>query len=63
LTFSTRQFSASPSGREVDLRLRADQNLGVLGAVSLEGVASRQPGNRAVAPTAFGLLGGWRVEF
>jgi hypothetical protein len=63
LTFSTRNFSASPSGREVDMRLRADQSLGGAGTVSLEGVASRQPGNRAEAPLAFGLLGGWRVSF
>jgi subtilisin family serine protease len=63
LTFSSRSFSASPSGREVDLRLRADRSLGAAGTVSLEGVASRNPGNRADAPAAFGLLGGWRVEF
>lgn len=63
LTFSTRTFSASPSGREVDLRLRADRSLGTAGTVSLEGVASRQPGNSAQAPMAFGLLGGWRVSF
>jgi hypothetical protein len=63
LTFSARSFSASPSGREVDLRLRADQSLGQAGTVSLEGVASRQPGNSAQSPVAFGLLGGWRVSF
>ena len=63
LTFSTRRFSASPSGREIDLRLRADQTLKGWGTLSLEGVAARQPGNRADAPAAFGVLGGWRVEF
>ncbi|MDB5459609.1 MAG: peptidase, partial [Caulobacteraceae bacterium] len=63
LTFSTRTFSASPSGREVDLRLRADQSLGAAGTLSLEAVASRNPGNRADAPAAFGVLGGWRAAF
>ena len=63
LTFSNRRFSASPSGREVDLRLRADRSMANWGVLSLEGVAARQPGNRADAPAAFGVLGGWRVAF
>ena len=63
LTFSTRRFAANPSGREMDLRLKADQAVGALGVLSLEGVASRQPGNIAASPAAFGLVGGWRVEF
>ena len=63
LSFSARRFSASPSGRQLDLRLEADQTIGTLGVLSLQGVASRQPGNIAQAPAAFGLLAGWRTHF
>ena len=51
LTFSTRQFSASPSGREVDLRLMARPATSArLGVVSLK--ARGQPSSRATAPDA-----------
>ena len=63
LTFSTRNFNASPSGRELDLRIQADKDLGAFGTVSLQGVAAREPANIQTAHAAFGLLAGWRTTF
>jgi subtilisin family serine protease len=63
LTFSRRSFSASPSGREIDLRLQAERNLGAAGMVQVMTVAASQPGNRADAPLALGVEGGWRLRF
>jgi hypothetical protein len=63
LTFSTRSFSAAPSGREVDLRLIADRDIGRFGVVSLQGVVAREPANIAYAKPAAGLVAGWRLPF
>jgi hypothetical protein len=63
LTFSTRRFNAAPSGRELDLRMQADKDLGAFGTVSLQGVAAREPANIQTARAAFGLLAGWRTTF
>jgi hypothetical protein len=63
LTFSVRRFHASPSGREMDLRVQADRSVGAWGVLSLQGVAASEPGNIRYAPAAYGVLGGWRVSF
>jgi hypothetical protein len=63
LTFSTRRFAANPSGREVDLRLQADRDLGRHGVISLQAAAASQPGNIQAAPLALGAAMGWRIGF
>jgi hypothetical protein len=63
LTFSARRFGAQPSGREVDLRLQADRDLGGKGVVSLQAVAANQPGNIRAAPLGLGAAVGWRLGF
>jgi hypothetical protein len=63
LDFTTRRVGAAPTGRELDLRIFADRDLGAFGLLSLEGAAASQEGNIAGAPIGFGLLAGWRVGF
>jgi hypothetical protein len=63
LTFTQRRVSLSPSGRELDLRLFADRDLGRYGALRLEAVAASQPGNIAAAPVGMGFLATWLVGF
>jgi hypothetical protein len=62
-TYSTRTVGVAPSGRQIDLRLSANRDLGDAGVISLEGAVVRQPGNLADAPTALGVEGSWRVRF
>ena len=62
-TFSERHIGLAPSGRELDLRLYADRNLGRYGALRLEATAASQEGNVAGAPPGLGLLATWRVGF
>jgi hypothetical protein len=62
-TYSTRTVGVAPSGRQIDLRLSADKDFGLVGDVRLEGAVIRQPGNQADAPTALGVEGSWRVRF
>jgi subtilisin family serine protease len=61
--FSQRTVGVAPSGRQIDLKLSADKDLGDPGVVSVAGVLTRQPGNVAAAPTAMGVQGSWRVRF
>jgi hypothetical protein len=63
LTFTQRRVSLSPSGRQLDLRLFSDRDLGRYGTLRLEAVAASQPGNIAAAPVGMGFLTTWRVGF
>lgn len=60
LTFSTRHFSATPSGRELDLRLGASAETDRAGRFSLQAVAMHDEGQIAGAPLNLGLIGSWR---
>lgn len=63
LVFSTRRFSAAPSGRELDVRLSAARRGGRFGDADLELFAVHDQGNLAGAPLAVGVLAGWRAAF
>ena len=63
LEFTPRRIGAAPSGRELDLRVFADRELGGFGLVSLEGTAASQEGNMAGSPIGLGLLANWRIGF
>ncbi len=63
LYFSRRTFSASPSGREIDLRFGVDRSLPRLGVLRLQVVTARDQGNVAGAPLSVGVLANWRTRF
>lgn len=63
LTFSTRRFSASPDGREIDLSLGLEKAFGALRTFSLRTRLSLQPGHDADAPPAVGAIASWRSRF
>ena len=66
---STRSPSASaglastPSGRELDLRLFTDKDLGPFGLLRFEATAAHDEGNVAGAPLGLGFLTSWKVSF
>lgn len=62
-TFSYRQLSASPSGRELDFRLTLSQRSERWGLWRLRGVMALQDGHRADADAAFGAAVDWRLTF
>jgi hypothetical protein len=62
-TFSTRRFSASPSGREIDFALRGVRQLGDGSALRLEAIATRQEQHRRDAEPSLTLLAGWARRF
>ncbi len=62
-TFSERRIGLAPSGRELDLRLFADRELGTYGSIRLEATAASQEGNVAGAAPGLGFLATWRVGF
>lgn len=62
-TFSTRRFSASPSGREIDLRLTMDRDFGAWGLWRLRTVAAFQDGHREDVGLSLGGAVDWRLTF
>ncbi|CAN5207571.1 hypothetical protein BH09PSE1_BH09PSE1_07220 [soil metagenome] len=62
-TFSTRRFSAAPSGREIDFAIRSRHLLDDGSALRLEAIAIRQEQHRRDAPPGFALLAGWAKRF
>ena len=62
-TFSTRRFSASPSGRELDLRLTMDRDFGAWGLLRLRTVASFQDGHREDVGVSLGGAVDCRLTF
>jgi hypothetical protein len=63
LNFSRRSFSASPSGREIDLRFGVDRNVPDVGWVQLQLITAREAGNVASAPLSLGVLANWSARF
>jgi len=63
VTFSTRRFSASPSGRELDLRLTLDRDFGGWGLFRLRTVAGFNDGHHADQGLSLGAALDWRVTF
>lgn len=62
-TFTERSFSATPSGRQIDLALGSVHRLGDGSALSLRGVVTRDDQNIRSSPTAFTLMGNWGRRF
>jgi hypothetical protein len=63
VTFSTRQFSASPSGREVDLRFGMARSWAGAGELDLQALDMMDENNVRGAPPNLGLLASWRSRF
>ena len=63
ISFSTRRFSASPTGREIDLRLTMSREFGGWGLVRLRTVAAFNEGHRAGEPLGLGAALDWRLTF
>jgi hypothetical protein len=63
IAFSTRQFSASPSGREVDLRLGIARAWARAGELDLQALDMMDENNVRGAPPNLGLLASWRSRF
>ena len=63
LTFSERRIGLTPSGRELDLRLFTDKDLGPFGLLRFEATAAHDEGNVAGAPLGLGFLTSWKVSF
>ena len=63
LQVSTRRFSASPSGRQVDLRLGFDKSWAGIGLLELVAVGVVDEGNEVAAPLNLGLVANWRSQF
>ncbi len=63
VTFSTRSFSASPSGREVDLRFGLARAWARAGELDLQAIGALDENNIHGAPPNLGLLASWRSRF
>ena len=61
--FTQRRFSASPSGRELDVTVSATRRTGLNGLLQLDAMGVAEPGHRAAAGPAVGLLASWRAAF
>ncbi|MDP1630620.1 MAG: S8 family peptidase [Caulobacter sp.] len=62
-TFSIRRFSASPSGRELDLRLSLDRDFAGWGLMRLRTVAGFDAGHQAGRKPSVGAALDWRRSF
>ncbi|MGZ9114380.1 MAG: S8 family peptidase, partial [Brevundimonas sp.] len=62
-TFSERTFSATPSGRQIDMSLGSIHRLGDGSALSLRGMVTRDDQNVRSSPTTFTLMGSWGKTF
>lgn len=63
LSFSTRHFSAAPSGRELDFKVGASGSIDHAGDWRLLAVAMHDEGQVAGAPLNLGLIGTWRAKW
>lgn len=63
LIFSTRSFSATPSGRQINLSLGLSKSFGVVGDLDLRAINIIDDNNQAGAPMDLGILATWRAEF
>ncbi|RZI98259.1 MAG: peptidase S8 [Brevundimonas sp.] len=63
LTFSERQFSASPTGRQIDVSLGSLHQLPNGSWLTVRGIVTRDDRHIAAAPVAYALTGAWRTTF
>ncbi len=63
IQLSTRRFSASPSGRQVDFRFGVDQNWVGVGDLQVLAVTTLEEGNVASEPLSLGVVANWRSRF
>ena len=63
LQFSTRRFSADPSGRQLNVRLGFDRLFKDWGTFQFQGVMVLDEANEAHAPLNTGVLASWRSKF
>lgn len=63
LSFSERRFSASPTGRQIDLALGSLHQLPDGSYLSLRAVVTRDDRHVRTADPAFGMTGQWRTAF
>ncbi|GAA0611296.1 hypothetical protein GCM10009422_02720 [Brevundimonas kwangchunensis] len=63
LTFSERRFSASPTGRQVDMSLGSVHALPNGSQLALRAVVTRDDRHVRDAPPAYALMGNWRATF
>ncbi len=63
LTFSERRFSATPSGREIDMSLSTVHRLRDGSSLNLRALMTRDDQNIRAAPTGYALMGNWRTTF
>jgi hypothetical protein len=63
ITFSRRTFSATPSGRQIDLTLRSVHGLPDGSLLALEAVAIRHENHRREAEPGFAVLAAWTRDF
>jgi len=62
-SFSERTFSASPSGRQIDMSLGSVHRLDDGSAMSLRALVTRDDQNVRASPTTFKLMGSWGKRF
>ena len=62
-SFSERTFSASPSGRQIDMSLGSVHRLDDGSAMSLRALVTRDDQNVRASPTTFTLMGSWGKRF
>lgn len=60
---TVRDFTAAPSGRELDIGAELERNSGRFGTGGLAAALALQPGSRRDAAPAFGLSAYWRSQF
>ncbi|MFJ6023036.1 S8 family peptidase [Brevundimonas sp. NPDC092305] len=63
LTFSERRFSASPTGRQIDIALGSLHRLKDGSYLNLRAIVTRDDQHIAAAPASFTLTGAWRTQF
>ncbi len=63
LTFSERRFSATPSGRQIDMSLGSLHALPDGSELALRAVVTRDDRHVRSAAPAYGLMGAWRTRF
>lgn len=63
LTFSERQFSATPSGRQIDLSLGSVHGLANGSQLALRAIVTRDDRHLETAPPSYAIVGSWRSRF
>ena len=63
LTFSERRFSATPSGRQIDMSLGTLHGLPDGSELALRAVVTRDDRHVRSAAPVYGLMGAWRTRF